>query len=316
MAPATDDNPNATPWWVEESLRVEHTTPPRRRGQRGKSPETLTLVARAKGILGEQHPHSVRGVCYQLFVNGWLRSMAKLDTDKVSKHLVWAREQGIIPWDWIVDESRPDGHVSTWRDLSEYLKTVARSFRLDYWDQQPLRVQVWSEKATVSGILGPVLRAYAVDWCYVHGYNSATKVHEKAQDSLRDARQLIVLYVGDYDCSGMHMNEYDLPRRLARYGGRVTLRRIALTAGDVAHMGTLAYPAKRTDRRYNWYVARYGTRAWELDAMNPNDLRTRVEEAIRSYIDWPMWERCKLTEDATTETITNLIPIISRQATK
>jgi hypothetical protein len=52
---------------------------PRRRGQRGKSPETLQLVARAKGILADQHPHSIRGVCYQLFVNKWLRSMAKLE---------------------------------------------------------------------------------------------------------------------------------------------------------------------------------------------------------------------------------------------
>jgi hypothetical protein len=295
---------------------VETHLAPRRRGQRGKSPETLQLVARAKGILEDLHPHSVRGVCYQLFVNHWLRSMAKLDTDKVSKHLVWAREQGIIPWEWIVDESRPDGHVAQWTDFAAYMRTVERSFRLDYWAQQPLRVQVWSEKATVSGILGPVLHAYGVDWCYVHGYNSASKVHEKAEDSLRDARQLIVLYVGDYDCSGMHMNEHDLPRRLARYGGRVILRRIALTAEDVATMDTLAYPAKRTDSRYNWYVARYGTRAWELDAMNPNDLRTRVEEVIRSYIEWPTWERCKLTEDATKETIRNLVPIISRQATK
>jgi hypothetical protein len=159
---------------------MENHRAPRRRGQRGKSPETLQLVARAKGILEEMHPHSVRGICYQLFVNGWLRSMAKLDTDKVSKHLVWAREGEVIPWDWIVDESRPDGHVAQWRDLPEYLKTVERSFRLDYWAQQPRRVQVWSEKATVSGILAPVLHTYGVDWCYVHGYNSATKVHEKA----------------------------------------------------------------------------------------------------------------------------------------
>jgi hypothetical protein len=295
---------------------MDKTNAPRQRGQRGKSPETLQLVARAKAILEEMHPHSVRGVCYQLFVNGWLRSMAKLDTDKVSKHLVWAREAGIIPWEWIVDESRPDGHVASWVDLPHYMRTVERAFRLDYWAQQPLRVQVWSEKATVSGILGPELRAYAVDWCYVHGYNSATKVHEKAGDSLHDARQLIVLYVGDYDCSGMHMSEHDLPRRLQRYGGRVTLRRIALTAADVATMTALAYPAKRTDSRYNWYMSRYGTRAWELDAMNPTVLRARVRTAIESYIEWPTWERCKLTEEATKETIRNVVPIISRQATK
>ena len=50
--------------------------------------------------------------------------------------------------------------------------------------------------------------------------------------------------------------------------------------------------------------------------MNPNDLRTRVEEVIRSYVEWPTRERCKPTEDATKETIRNLVPIIPRQATK
>jgi hypothetical protein len=295
---------------------MAQTNTPRQRGQRGKSAPTKLLVARAKGILDEQHPHSVRDVCYQLFVNKWLRSMAKLDTDKVSRHLVWARETEFIPWEWIVDESRPDGHVSSWLDLPHYMQMVERSFRLDYWAQQPIRVQVWSEKATVAGILGPVLRTYGVDWCYVHGYNSATKVHDKAQERLRDARQLIVLYVGDYDCSGMHMSEYDLPRRLERYGGRVILRRIALTAEDVAQMGTVSYPAKRTDSRYHWYVERYGEGAWELDAMNANVLRTRVEEAIKSYIEWSTWERCRLTEAATKDTIRNLVPIISMQATK
>jgi hypothetical protein len=112
------------------------------------------------------------------------------------------------------------------------------------------------------------------------------------------------------------MSEHDLPRRLLRYGGRVILRRIALTDDDVANLDLPWYPPKRTDSRYNWYVSRYGTRAWELDAMNPNDLRTRVQEVIESYIDWPTWHRCQLTEDATKETIRNLVPIISRQATK
>ena len=77
---------------------MQSTKTSRRRGRGGKAPETLQLVARAKGLLEDLHPHSIWGVCYQLFVNGWLRSMAKLDTDKVSKHLVWAGEEGMIPW--------------------------------------------------------------------------------------------------------------------------------------------------------------------------------------------------------------------------
>jgi D-mannonate dehydratase len=67
----------------------------------------LLLIERVQLILEEVQPAGVHAICYRLFVNGWLRSMAKNDADKVSTHLVWARKQGIIPWEWIVDESRP-----------------------------------------------------------------------------------------------------------------------------------------------------------------------------------------------------------------
>ena len=43
----------------------------------------------------------------------------------------------------------------------------------------------------------------------MHGFSSATTVHDVAQDD--DGRDLIVLYVGDYDPSGLYMSERDLP---------------------------------------------------------------------------------------------------------
>ena len=66
-------------------------------------------------------------------------------------------------------------------------------------------VVVISEKATVSGILRPALEEYGVPFMALHGYNSATKVYELAQEIQHDNRQHVFLYVGDYDCSGMPM---------------------------------------------------------------------------------------------------------------
>ena len=43
----------------------------------------------------------------------------------------------------------------------------------------------------------------------MHGFSSATTVHDVAEDD--DGRDLISLYVGDYDPSGMYMSEHDLP---------------------------------------------------------------------------------------------------------
>jgi hypothetical protein len=43
---------------------------------------------------------------------------------------------------------------------------------------------------------------------------------------------------------------------------------------------------KQTDPRYQWFRTHFGELAWELDALDPNVLRVRVEENIRTYINW------------------------------
>ena len=45
-------------------------------------------------------------------------------------------------------------------------------------------------------------------------------------------------------------------------------------------------------------MERYGRRCWEMDALDPNTLRERVEDAIRDYIDWDEWNRCVKVEEA------------------
>ena len=274
----------------------------RTRGQRGRSKATLDLIATCSEIIEQVQPITVRGVCYRLFVAGHIDSMATKNTQKISRLLTQAREEGLISWDWIVDDSRRIERSPHWLDLKTYAKAIERSYRRDFWEYQPEKVVVISEKATVAGILRPVLEEYGVPFMALHGYNSATKVYELAQEIQCDQRDHIFLYVGDYDCSGMHMSEVDLPERLQRYGADgFELRRIALTADDIGDLPSFA--AKATDPRYGWYVDNYGDEAWELDAMDPNDLRERLDTEIAEYVDDEVWERHKLTETAEKETV-------------
>jgi hypothetical protein len=159
-----------------------------------------------------------------------------------------------------------------------FVRAVSRSYRRDFWNHQPARVQVWSEKGTVRGVLAPVLDRYGVGFSVMHGFNSATKVYEIAQDD--DGRNLIALYVGDYDPSGLCMSERDLPARLAEYGGdHVVMKRIALTREQLDGLPSFPATDKKKDTRYKWFVRNSGDRCWELDALDPNDLR----EIARSF---------------------------------
>src|SRR5439155_7943632 len=162
---------------------------------------------------------------------------------RVSTQLVYAREQGLIPWEWVVDETREAERAPTWEDPAEYARAVQRSYRRDRWALQPRRVKVWSEKGTVRGTLAPVLEEYGVTFRVMHGYGSATALYGAAGETAAHDAPLCVFYVGDWDPSGLHMSEVDLPRRLDRCGGNVELVRAALTAPDVRTPGLPSFDA-------------------------------------------------------------------------
>jgi hypothetical protein len=264
---------------------------------RGMAQRSLDLIEAMHDIAEAAEPITGRGVGYKLFTAKLIPSMETKEMQRVYRLLKQAREQGLIPWEWIVDETRAIERVPTWDDPADYARTVARSYRRDFWNQQPHRVQVWSEKGTVRGVLEPVLDEYAVGFLPVHGFSSATAAHDIAEDD--DGRPLIVLYVGDFDPSGMFMSEVDLPRRFSEYGGdHITLRRIALTTKQLTGLPSFPATDKRKDPRYKWFRANYGSRCWELDAMDPNDLRTCVERAIKKLIEPVAWERCEIVNRA------------------
>lgn len=251
-------------------------------------------------------PITGRGIGYKLFTRGLIPSMSRNEMQRVYRLLKLAREQGDIPWSWIVDETRSLERVSTWDDPEQYARAVAISYRRDFWNQQPVRVEVWSEKGTVRGVLEPVLDHYAVGFRVMHGFSGATTVHSVSQDS--DGRDLVALYVGDFDPSGLFMSEEDLPRRLADYGGgHVTLRRIAVMRDQVKGLSSFPATDKRKDPRYKWFRSNHGDRCWELDAMDPNDLRDCVEAEIRSLIEPEAWGRCEVVNKAERESLKTIL---------
>jgi hypothetical protein len=288
---------------------------------RGKSRQTLALIDAAYNILHEIQPASVRAVCYRLFTMGVIEDMSKASTNKVSTQLTWAREQQVIPWGWIVDETRDAERVSAWEDPAAYVETVKRAYRRDRWTDQPAWIEVWSEKGTIRGTLKPVIDAYGITLRVMHGYGSSTAVHQVAEETASRGRPLTVFYVGDWDPSGLHMSAVDLPARLDAYGGTVTLERLALTMDDTVpgRLPSFLAETKRKDPRYDWYVRRYGRHCWELDALSPVHLRQRVEEAIVSRIDLDAWGRAEAVEAAERESLITILgswPGISGQASK
>jgi hypothetical protein len=106
----------------------------------------------------------------------------------------------------------------------------------------------------------------------------------------------------------MCMSERDLPERLERYGGEhVRLKRIALTRADLRDLPSFPVTDKKKDPRFKWFVANYGKRCWELDALDPNMLRDCVEREILDCIESQAWDRCKVVERAERDSLREVL---------
>lgn len=209
----------------------------------------------------------MRAVCYRLFTEGLINSMSKSNTNKVSRLLTLEREEGTVPWEWIVDETREAERTASWRDVAEFGDGVKRSYRRDYWTMQPRWIEVWSEKGTVRGTLAPVLHKFGVTFRVMHGHGSATAIHQAGRGDPREPE----------DADGaLHRRPRSERPAYVRRGSARTAR--ALRRNFSAH-------DKVNDLRYGWFVENFGERCHEIDALNPVILRRRIEAEILGRLD-------------------------------
>jgi hypothetical protein len=74
---------------------------------------------------------------------------------------------------------------------------------------------------------------------------------------------------------------------------------VAVRPDEAQRDNVLSFPAtdKVSDKRYGWWQERgCGALCWEVDALDPNTLRQRVDDAIRAHIDPHKWELSQAIE--------------------
>jgi hypothetical protein len=282
---------------------------------RGISLLTRDRLDAAFAYAKTNRPVTVRGVAYHLFtrIPPLIESMAEKHVAEVSRILVRAREEGDLPWEWIVDEGRGVEGGHGWDSLEQFGEAMLDHYRKNRWLDQDFHVELWSEKATVKGLLAPVIRRYQIPFRVMKGFVSASEAKEisnQIESVAAEGKEFVALYIGDWDPSGLCMSERDLPERLERYGdgSEFTIRRIALIEEDLAGLPSFPLETKKGDPRYNWYRKNHHPSVcWEIDAMSPVALRARVEAEIKSHIDADLWRRADEVERAERDSIREFV---------
>jgi hypothetical protein len=81
---------------------------------RGMAQQSLKVMDAMHAAAEAAKPITGRGVGYKLFTARLIPSMETKEMQRVYRLLKEAREEGFIPWGWIVDETRELERVSTW----------------------------------------------------------------------------------------------------------------------------------------------------------------------------------------------------------
>ncbi len=213
-----------------------------------------------------------------------------------------ARLAGMLDWDYIVDRTRNLEALPHWASPQDIVNQIAQQFRMNMWDTQEYRPEVWIEKDALIGVIERVCDDYDVPYFSCRGYTSQSELWRAGQrliEYIEDGKIPVVIHLGDHDPSGMDMTR-DITDRLDMFigGYEFEVRRIALNMNQVTQYNPPPNPTKFTDSRSDGYVAQYGNSSWELDALDPPVMTALIEDELATLIEPSIWDvRTREIED-------------------
>jgi hypothetical protein len=272
--------------------------------ERKFSAESRAMIETINAILEEYRLQgfrlSLRQLYYQMVSRDYVENNQR--SYKNMGNLVSnARQAGLIDWGMIEDRGRETTALPHWDNPGEIIRVAAQQFRTDKWHGQPWHVEVMVEKDALSGVLEPVCQRLDIAITANKGYSSSSTMYEfgkRLNYEYRHEKNLCVIYLGDHDPSGIDMTR-DVRERLEMYSapvGELEVVRIALNWDQIEEWSPPENPAKETDSRYGAYVEEFGESSWELDAVNPSQLASLVEEAVLERRDEGLWQTAILEE--------------------
>lgn len=216
---------------------------------------------------------TIRSLHYRLVAEGMINDNNHYA--KVKAAMVEARWAGLVDFSAFKDHERETHGRTEWEETNvpdkvetakEQIKAWARSYNKNRWENQPNYVEVFIEKKAIQGVFELPCYRWDVALNPCKGYPSLTFLWDAKQrfdKAIREGKQPIIIYFGDYDCSGE-----DIPRSvqdtLLRMGTEVELRRAALMERQVLEWNLPPAPTKQGDKRSkNWD----GIGQVELDAV-------------------------------------------------
>jgi len=262
----------------------------------------LAVIAQANLIIDEYRAQgfelTLRQLYYQFVARDLIANNQK-EYDNLGAAIADGRLVGLVDWEAIIDRTRNLKSVAHWADPAEIMDVVSKQFRVDKWDNQPFRPEVWIEKDAVAGVVEGICEELDVPYFSCRGYTSLSEMWAGAMRMRRHIRTNqvpLILHFGDHDPSGKDMTR-DITDRLKMFMGGLEVRRLALNWDQIQQYNPPPNPAKLSDSRAAAYVAEFGHESWELDALEPRVLVDLIRNTVLSFRDEDKWSERVESED-------------------
>lgn len=264
------------------------------------------LRANLLSIIEDMQPMTVRQVFYQATVRG-LVDKSEAGYNKVQSNLSTMRRSGILPYDWLVDNTRWQRKPRTFSSVQQALDDTAKLYRKSLWNDIDSYVEVWLEKDALSGVITPITSLYDVPLMVARGYASLSFLYEAGTYINSLEVPAYIYHLGDFDPSGVNAGER-IEESLREYAPDVELHfeRIAVTPEQISEWDLPTRPTKTTDTRSKGF----GDISVELDAIAPDDLRDLVETAIQRHLPEHELRTLLVVEEEERRLISGLVGMI------
>ena len=275
---------------------------------------TLKMIEVANGIIDEYEgagiPMSLRQLYYQMVARGHIENTEK-SYDRVGSVINDGRMAGLVSWTAIEDRGRNLLGHETFKTPEGAMQWLSKSkYKIDMWEDQPYRPEVWVEKAALEGVVGTICDKLRVDFFSCRGYNSQSeqwRAGRRLAGYAAKGQRPIIFHLGDHDPSGIDMTRDNRDRLSMFAGAPVMVIRLALNMNQVRQYDPPPNPAKLSDSRAEDYVKEHGYSSWELDALSPDVIMKLIEEAVKEIRDEKIWAKAELLEQQDQAAIMDMI---------
>lgn len=234
--------------------------------------------------------------------------------DTMGRLLKWMRIDERLPWEAIIDEHRSVTDKLGFQNCEQFIRQemagLFTGFNLCLAQKQDRYIELWIEKAALLHIVKPIADKFCRRVVCCRGYDSVTfqaAFHNRAVEAIGLGQLPTVLYLGDWDPSGVNMIKaavQTLQYELDLFG--VEYWRCGINPEHFVDIPADPVAVKDSDTRSIRFIEEHGPACYELDAFHPTQLQALVRQSLEHFTDMTMYHETKQREANDMESILDL----------